>query len=549
MKSIVAIAVVLNLALATTAAAQLGQIGKALQKGQEAQKDLTITDDEERQIGADISAKLRDKYGVVQDPAVHKYVTLVGTVLASQSSRSTLKWTFIVLDTDGVNAFRGAGRLHPHHARRARDDPERGGARGRARPRDLARDREAHDQRDQEGEDGERRDAGRDQERRAAQSRERGLLERAREQVHDRTQEKDADRLGVTLASQAGYAPDGLGAFLSRLANRDKDLKEPSGLFASHPDTQDRLASLSRLVPALKMTASATVAARYHASVAFKPAAIDGIAVPEPAKPAASGGSKFGMGSLNALGNEKSSNQTVSSAGSRGVNPDRDAKGGPIKTQVVVTVTAAEINEFKRGLAADALMDATAHPLWMPHALWGLALAAVAAALMIVARDGLTRRRLRFTLLVALAFLALHAAMVAMPLAVASHRSLVESLEAMLLALAVTNTIVTLVFNPWTGRADRDRAPSIIQDVIVVALIGGVAYKVFGDQIVGPSIGAAAALALGLQDQLGNLFAGLAIQIERPFRVGHWISLTNYEGRVVEVTWRATKIRTKAATS
>ena len=97
-------------------------------------------------------------------------------------------------------------------------------------------------------------------------------------------------------------------------------------------------------------------------------------------------------------------------------------------------------------------MDATAHPLWMPHALWGLALAAVAAALMIVARDALTRRRLRFTLLVALAFLALHAAMVAMPLAVASHRTLVESLEAMLLALAVTNTIVTLVFNPWTGR-------------------------------------------------------------------------------------------------
>ena len=99
------------------------------------------------------------------------------------------------------------------------------------------------------------------------------------------------------------------------------------------------------------MTASATVAARYHASVVFKPAAIDGIAAPEPAKPAASGGSKFGMGSLNALGNEKSSNQTVASAGSRGVNPDRDAKGGPIKTQVVVTVTAAEINEFKKGIA------------------------------------------------------------------------------------------------------------------------------------------------------------------------------------------------------
>jgi small-conductance mechanosensitive channel/CRP-like cAMP-binding protein len=191
-------------------------------------------------------------------------------------------------------------------------------------------------------------------------------------------------------------------------------------------------------------------------------------------------------------------------------------------------------------------MDATAHPLWMPHALWGLALAAVAAALMIVARDALTRRRLRFTLFVSLGFLALHGAMVAFPLVGATHRALIESLEAMLLALAVTNTIVTLVFNPWVGQPGRDRAPSIIQDVLVVALIGGVASYVFGEKIVGPSLGAAAALALGLQDQLGNLFAGLAIQIERPFRVGHWISLANYEGRVMEVTWRATKIRTKA---
>ena len=347
-----AIAVVLNLAFATASAAQLGQIGKALQKGQEAQKDLTITDDEERQIGADISAKLRDKYGVVQDPAVHKYVTLVGTVLASQSSRSTLKWTFIVLDTDGVNAFAAPGGFI-HITRGAlaliQNEAELADVLG---PRDLARDREAHDQRDQEGEDGERRDAGRDQERRAAQSRERGLRERAREQVRPDSGEgrgrarRDAREPGG-LRARAGWA-----TFLTRLAERDKDLKEPSGLFASHPDTQDRLANLSRLVPALKMTASATVAARYHASVAFKPAAIDGIAAsPEPAKPASSGGSKFGLGSLNAIGNEKSSNQTVSSAGSRGVNPDRDAKGGPIKTPVVVTVTAAEIAEFKKGIA------------------------------------------------------------------------------------------------------------------------------------------------------------------------------------------------------
>ena len=42
---------------------------------------------------------------------VHKYVTLVGTTLAKQSERPNLAWTFIVLDTDGVNAFASPGGI------------------------------------------------------------------------------------------------------------------------------------------------------------------------------------------------------------------------------------------------------------------------------------------------------------------------------------------------------------------------------------------------------------------------------------------------------
>jgi CRP-like cAMP-binding protein len=41
------------------------------------------------------------------------------------------------------------------------------------------------------------------------------------------------------------------------------------------------------------------------------------------------------------------------------------------------------------------------------------------------------------------------------------------------------------------------------------------------------------------------MFAGLAIQVEKPFRVGHWVSVGSHEGQVSEVTWRATKLRTK----
>ncbi len=59
----------------------------------------------------------------------------------------------------------------------------------------------------------------------------------------------------------------------------------------------------------------------------------------------------LGLGGMSGIGREKSSSSTISSAGSRGVNPDRDAKGGPVKTLVAVSVTSAEVAEFRKGIA------------------------------------------------------------------------------------------------------------------------------------------------------------------------------------------------------
>ncbi len=52
-------------------------------------------------------------------------------------------------------------------------------------------------------------------------------------------------------------------------------------------------------------------------------------------------------------------------------------------------------------------------------------------------------------------------------------------------------------------------------------------------------------IGLALQDTLGNLFSGLALQTERSFRVGDWVRFGTYEGLVTDVSWRATKIRTR----
>jgi len=349
MKRMVTLAVMAGLAVASPAAAQLGGLSNAIKKGQQAKDtvdSLTISDAEEKQIGSDISAKLRDKYGVVQDKAVTKYVTLVGTVLAQQSSRPNLDWTFIVLDTDGVNAFAAPGGF-VHITRGAlaliQNESELADVLGH----EISHITEKHTINAIKKEKAVST---------AASASRNQLLQDAAnagysmviENKYDRNQEKDADRLGVTLANKVGYSPNGLAAFLTNLETRDKDLKEPSGLFASHPDMKDRIDALGKLVTAQKLSSTATVAARYHASIAFKPAAVGTISA---YTPPASGGSKFGLGGLNAIGNEKSSNQTIASAGSRGVNPDRDANGGPNKNLVIVTVTPAEIAEFRKGIS------------------------------------------------------------------------------------------------------------------------------------------------------------------------------------------------------
>jgi small-conductance mechanosensitive channel len=51
-------------------------------------------------------------------------------------------------------------------------------------------------------------------------------------------------------------------------------------------------------------------------------------------------------------------------------------------------------------------------------------------------------------------------------------------------------------------------------------------------------------LGLAMQDTLGNLFAGVALQIDKPYEIGHWVEVQNgmqkWVGQVYEISWRAT---------
>ena len=135
------------------------------------------------------------------------------------------------------------------------------------------------------------------------------------------------------------------------------------------------------------------------------------------------------------------------------------------------------------------------------------------------------------------------AAYAAVPPDAARQIGLVQPL---LLAFGVVNALVVLAINPW--RADRipDQFPNIVQDAIIIALFALAATLFLQERMLATTAVGAVILGFALQDTLGNLFAGLAIQIEKPFRVGHWVTIGGENGLVSEITWRATKIRTKA---
>jgi small-conductance mechanosensitive channel/CRP-like cAMP-binding protein len=175
----------------------------------------------------------------------------------------------------------------------------------------------------------------------------------------------------------------------------------------------------------------------------------------------------------------------------------------------------------------------------------GLGVLVLALALRGWSINRFVRRKLRLSVYLSLVYslftLALRQGLVSAD--ITAHAGGIGNL---LMTLAAINLAVVVLINPL--RADRmpEHFPNIVQDTIVIGLFLLVATFVMPEKLLTTSAVGAVVVGFALQDTLGNTFAGLAIQIEKPFRVGHWVTVGTYEGMVVEVTWRATKLRTKA---
>ena len=179
-----------------------------------------------------------------------------------------------------------------------------------------------------------------------------------------------------------------------------------------------------------------------------------------------------------------------------------------------------------------------------PGIIMGVAAFAVTLVLSGLTLNRFVRRKLRLSLFLLAAFVVIHVV-----LAFNLDPDVRENLTALAklaFAAGLINALVVAFINPL--RVDRvpDRFPTILQEFIVIGLLLVVATFVFHDKLLTTSAVSAVVIGFALQDTLGNAFAGLAIQSEKPFNIGHWVRVGEFEGRVAEVTWRATKLRTKS---
>ncbi len=120
---------------------------------------------------------------------------------------------------------------------------------------------------------------------------------------------------------------------------------------------------------------------------------------------------------------------------------------------------------------------------------------------------------------------------------------------------SMMRALFTLFTTTRFGRLFGKPWPKILRDVVqavlyfIVALVALRAIGVEPGQLLTTSAVLTAVLGFSMQDTLGNLFAGLALQGQQTITVGDWVRFEEGSdgfGEVTEINWRATHFLTLA---
>lgn len=177
-------------------------------------------------------------------------------------------------------------------------------------------------------------------------------------------------------------------------------------------------------------------------------------------------------------------------------------------------------------------------------------LGAMVTALLVPRRDERDQRRIKsIFVLVALHLLLVPIAGTLRAYAHGAHRE-VRLVCLLFAALAVVTMSSATLFTAILPRL-RVTTPRIVQDVVTAgaAIVAGLFVAGHAgldlSGIIATSAVLTAVIGFSLQDTLGNVIGGLALQTEGSIRVGDWVKIGDLNGRVTEMRWRFTAVETR----
>lgn len=205
-------------------------------------------------------------------------------------------------------------------------------------------------------------------------------------------------------------------------------------------------------------------------------------------------------------------------------------------------------------------METTTTGGWSWQAVFGFAghdglgylLASVLVMATVVLRAHPEGRRILFNTLLLFA-LSLFGLLVSGLFNAAGHESIARTLRGVAVlveGMAVIRLGGLLIFR-WLLPMLRLAPPRILEDMAVIA-----AYAVWGlirlryagldlSGIIATSAVITAVIAFSMQDTLGNILGGIALQLDESLKVGDWIKVDDVSGRVVDIRWRSTSVETR----
>lgn len=217
---------------------------------------VTVSESQEVQIGREEDPKVRQEYGVYDNPALQRYVNEVGQRLAKASHRPGLEYHFTVVDSPEINAFALPGGyvyitrgILAYLGSEAELAAVLGHEIGHVTARHSVQQLSAATATSvgaavaQIFVPGLRNQAG---------DTVLGLLGNALLSGYGREHELEADRLGAEYLSRSGYDPQAMIKVIGVLKNQElfdaeaarREGRQPQayhGVFASHPDNDTRL--------------------------------------------------------------------------------------------------------------------------------------------------------------------------------------------------------------------------------------------------------------------------------------------------------------------